>query len=341
MMMMTENAATTDDEDAELATADRGNELADGAHGKSVSEKTADDKTVDDKNDARQRDAKGRFQPLGAVKDQDDEAEESDDDEDHENEDDEGEDVAAAAGLDATHKAVPYSRFKQVVDKANRLATENTQLKTSLPRDATPKQQDPIEAISTQLEALYVKVEEARADGDTKTAAQLQQQIDGKNRELVRLDSTSISTRAAYAAQQNARYDAMLDVLEQAIDKINPASDDFDEAATKELEFQVAAHEKMGMSAPQALQRAAKLLFQVDPFSRSAVKEATKAQEKAAPEKKVDVKKALDTQNKQPPDAADRGVNNDSTKINVMALSDEDFERLPESKKKELRGDFA
>ena len=51
-------------------------------------------------------------------------------------------------------------------------------------------------------------------------------------------------------------------------------------------------------------------------------------------------KKAIDTQRKQPPDAGERGQHKDSTKINVAQLTDDEFDKLPESKKAQLRGDF-
>ena len=56
--------------------------------------------------------------------------------------------------------------------------------------------------------------------------------------------------------------------------------------------------------------------------------------------KGTDIKKALDREKKQPPDASDRGVNKDSTKIRVGDLDDETFSALPESKKAQLRGDY-
>lgn len=323
------------DEDADLANADRGDEVA-----------------TDQPADPAARDDKGRFtsKPAEVGDDGDPDRKTGDDDQDatvaaagdadaddeHQDQDDEDEDDAAATAA-AHAKTVPYARFKEVIEKANRLAAENAELKTGA-KQADAEPDDPAAVINQALDALYGQVEQARADGDVAQAAKLQRQIDQNNRDLGKLASTVISRQAAFAAQQNVRYDTMLEALEAQIDELNPGSETFNAVLVKEMEFQVAAYEKMGLPAAAALQRAAKLMFDVDPFTP---KTKHPSEASVTPmRKKPDVNKAVDTQRKQPPDASTRGVNKDSTKIHVAELSDEDFDQLPESKKRELRGDF-
>lgn len=202
---------------------------------------------------------------------------------------------------------------------------------------------DPIDEINASLEAMYEQVEEARADGDTKLAAKLQRDIDAKNREISRLESERVAGKVTSETRINVQYDTMIESLERGIPALDPAHEEYQPELVQELEFQVNAYEKAGLSATAALRRAVTLLFRVDPWaSRSAAKvEAPAPTAKKPEDKKPDIKKAIETTKKQPPDASDRGVNVEDKKIDARKLSDEDFDKLPEATKKRLRGDDA
>jgi hypothetical protein len=139
----------------------------------------------------------------------------------------------------------------------------------------------------------------------------------------------------------------MLDVVEANIGALNPQHDDFNENAVAELDFQVKAYEKMGMTAPDALRRATWLLFRFDPTkpAAKAEPEPEKKEDKPAKppvaEKKTDFKKSVETAKRQPPDGSGVGVSNDQTKLNPKTMTEEEMDALPESKRRELRGDFA
>lgn len=200
---------------------------------------------------------------------------------------------------------------------------------------------DPIDEINASLEAMYEQVEEARADGDTKLAAKLQRDIDAKNREISRLESERVAGKVTSETRINVQYDTMIESLERGIPALDPAHEEYQPELVQELEFQVNAYEKAGLSATAALRRAVTLLFRVDPWApRSAAKvEAPAPPAKKPEDKKPDIKKAIETSKKQPPDAADRGVNVEDKKIDPRKLSDEDFDKLPEATKRRLRGD--
>ena len=204
------------------------------------------------------------------------------------------------------------------------------------------EQADPIDEINASLEAMYEQVEEARADGDTKLAAKLQRDIDAKNREISRLESERVAGKVTAETRVNVQYDSMIESLERGIPALDPAHEEYQPELVQELEFQVAAYEKAGLTATAALRRAVTLLFRVDPWAPRTA--AAKAEEpapaaKKPDDKKPDIKKAIDTSKKQPPDASDRGVNVEDKKIDPRKLSDEDFDKLPEATKRRLRGD--
>ena len=97
---------------------------------------------------------------------------------------------------------------------------------------------------------------------------------------------------------------------------------------------------KNGIKAKQNIQKAVKLVMGETVDARRERLAAPAAP--AAPAAKLrDLNKAVDAANRQPPNMSERGVNKDDTKINISQLSDEEFDKLPLSKQRELRGDFA
>lgn len=210
----------------------------------------------------------------------------------------------------------------------------------SEPADKPAAKVDPTAEINAQLEELYVKVEEARADGDVVTAAATQRKLDALNRDLIKRESVAASQKMTAQMQADAQHDAMVDILEERYPQLSKASETFDADLVSELNFQVTAYERMGMSAPAALRKAVKIMLREDPFAPADKAAKVEEAKPAVPAKKTpDIKQAIDLNKRQPPDASNAGVNKDDQKINVMTLSEEEFEKLPESKKRQLRGD--
>lgn len=321
------------DDGQDLSKLDRGDDLPDEDEGPKETDgptKKADAEGVDEEDEGDDtdgkpaRDDKGRFKKAG------DEGEEGEEEEGEEEDEDDESDVPNAK--------IRISKMKEQRDgarlRALELERELDALRKQAPaKDEPAKKEDPTAAINAELDALYEQVEEARADGDTKLAAQLQRQIDSKNREAVKLEATQIASKATTEAAENARYDALLDQLEADIGALNPKHADHDPKAVEMLEFYTAAHEKMGMKATTALRQAAVIVFGW----------GSKQQDAPAPkveQRKVDAKKAIDTQKRQPPDMSTKGVNKDDTKIRVDSLTEEQWDALPESKRAQLRGDM-
>jgi hypothetical protein len=317
------------DDEEDLSALDRGDALP-------------EDEQDDDAEAQRTRDEQGRFKKADAKKAEAAEEEEEEPEEEPE-EEEEGEEGEDAKGKGSKNEVIRLNKMREQRDAARaaqaaleaRLAEVE---KTKAPaKDAAP---DPIEALNTEIDDLYEKVEEARADNDIKLAAQLQRQLDSKNREVLRIEAERIASKTTSQATENVRYDAMLEQYEAAYSILDPKSDDFDPKAVQALEYYVGLHEKGGMTPTKALRQTVQLLFGAPPAKQEAKGDDKKPEDKKPPVKKSDAKKAADTQKRQPPDAADRGNNNDDTSIKVSGLSEEDFEKLPETKKAQLRGDF-
>jgi hypothetical protein len=305
------------------------------------------------KKETPERDDKGRFVKQDEKAEEKSEekeeekkgeaAEEKEEAAEEEEEEEEGETAETEERDDTATKQVPYKRFKELVDQRRELQRELAEARAAATQagKAEDKQEDQVAVFNKRLDALYEKVEEARASGDSKQAATLQREIDGMNQAKLRAESQYVSRQAAFAAQQNSTYNQMLDYLERAAPVIDPNAADFSKDFVKELEFQVAAYEKMGMASPDALYKACGLLFDANPFDVTRREGATTKQEEKKPPaaKKTDVSKNLEAAKKIPPKGESRTSASDDTAIKAVELSDEEFDKLPESKKRELRGD--
>jgi hypothetical protein len=244
--------------------------------------------------------------------------------------------------LNKAHEQRDAQRARAEAAEARALAAEAKLRETEKP---APKREDPIAKINAELDELYVKAEELRQAGDVAEAAKVQRTIDSKNRDIGRIEAAQVAGAATTAAQINARYDAMLDVVEANVPLLDPQHEDYDKSAVKKLDFHVQAYEKMGMSPVDALKEAIGLLH---PDHGGLFDRAKKPAAKAAPDdkpaptqRKADPAKAVDTSRRQAPDGANKGANKDDTKIRAGALSEEDFDAIPLSKQREMRGDFA
>jgi hypothetical protein len=331
---------TDPDPDADTSKADRGDKV------ESPAAVEKDDKVDDkatDKGGARKRGPDGKFLPVdGAETEEEEETEEEDEEESTSEVSDDAETEEETEEEEETpdpkaakpEKTVPYSRFKEVVDQRKEMGVKLAQTESELVK-ATAKDKTEIETINASLDKLYEDVEKARADGDVAQAAKLQREIDTNNRKISRIETQLISRQEAFALSENNTYNFMLEQMEGRVPQVNPESPEFDKTVVAELEFQVGAYEKAGLSPTAALRRACALLFQQDVFGPVPAAAAAKGPQK----KPTDVKKNLEAARKSPPEPGSKGPAKEPAAKSVEDMTDEEFEALPESKRRELRGD--
>lgn len=269
----------------------------------------------------------------------------ADDDADADADEDDADEDEKKPQKDDKNYAIRLAKAKTQRDEARKqaeaLAARLKAIEDKLAEKETPKQEprvDPRVALEAQAEELYEKVEAARADGDTKQAAALQRELDKLNREISRYEAAAIAGRTTAKLTASQQYNAMLDVAEAVIDELNPDSDSFSREAVQQLTELVELYESQGLSAPAALSKATKAMYRIDLSKPPAPKAKTEETAKPAA-RKPNIAKAVDAANRQPPDTSGRGVSRDPGAIDVRSLSEEEFEKLPASKKAQLRGD--
>ena len=327
------------DPDAVDENADRG-DTVEGAEEEEEEQDEGADKGDDaGESDEQDRDEKGRFAKKDKKADDKKADDKSKDEEEEEEEEDESEDESDKKDNFPVRLNKAKQQRDEARERADRLERELAELRKGKPEKEEPKV-DPIKVIKDELAGLYEQVEELRADGNTKEAAKLQLQIDEKREEIAEMKAAKVATKATDEAAENGRYDALLDQIEADVPQMDPKHDDYDRAAVRAFEYHVAAYEKMGETPSKAARMSASLLFGWGTKKAAPAKEEP-AKKEPPPQKKVDVKTAVKNAGKQPPDSSTAGTNRgDDTNIKASKLSDEEFDKLPESKKRQMRGDF-
>jgi hypothetical protein len=345
-----------DDEDEDLSKLDRGDGLTD-------ADIERPDEEEEEEEEQPKRGADGKFVKKEEKPDDEEEEEEEEqpkkpakkeekkDEPAEEEEEEEEEETDADKAKDDKNLAI---RLRKALDQRDNTRTENDALKARLAavearleavaKKSEPPAVDPAKELSTKIDDLYEKVEEARADGDSKLAAKLQRELDTANREMIRLETRKDTQQLTAEQRENIVYDTMLDAIEAADPRVVKDSDEFDQKLVTRLNRTVKGYEATGMSPTAALREACDVVLGFDPTQpkKPEAKKEEEVEKKPAAKaeaKKVDVKKNVETSKKQPPDMSTRGVNKDDVTIDVAALSDEDFEKLPEATKAKLRGD--
>lgn len=248
----------------------------------------------------------------------------------------------------AGSKAVPYSRFKDVVDQKNTAQARITELEAKLAAPpaapaapaAAPAKADKVADLVAARAPLYTQVEEARLDGETALAATLQQQIDDLNAEILLEKSTAVSKQAVAIDRETQQYEALIDSLEATYPQFRSDAPEYDRALIVDINETSEAFEAKGLSPTAAMQRTLKIFAgRLNPAAPSAPAAAPAAP--AAPAAaKPDVAKSVAALKGQPADLSTAGANKDDVKINPATLSDEEYDNLPESTRAKLRGDF-
>lgn len=264
--------------------------------------------------------------------------------------------------------SIPKSRFDEAVRK-ERAEAEKARAQAKELEEKLRAQESgaDVKKIQEDLDALEDKLEAAMTEGTPEQRKALRKQIREKEDALVDARVNERSVIATAVAIEQIRYDAEVSVLEREYPFLNVDEDEtFDAELATELMDLKGAYEQTGLGSTAALKKAAKTLkHRLDAKKGEgkakedevAAADKKKAEEKEAAEKKVKeaeaaeaeakrkaaaVAKGTEAKGSQPPaktgevgktDAeADKGKK-------VKDMSEKEFDDLPESEKKRLRGD--
>lgn len=246
-------------------------------------------------------------------------------------------------------KFVPKGRFDEAVRK-ERAEKERLEarLKELEQRENERALSEDAEEANKQLTELISQHTQLISDGELEKASTIMQKMltlqgDIQSKALERTRKSSVQQ-----AKQEVQYDTTVERLEADYPQINPDSEDFDPDSVNEIQSYMAGLMQMQKLTPAAALRKATTTI-LGPKKEVVGDEPAAKEEEAAENglrrKEAAVKKAVETQSKQPPSTKDVGLDHDKEggaldASSVMKMTQEEFSKLPDDKLSSLRGDF-
>ena len=247
---------------------------------------------------------------------------------------------------------IPKSRFDEQVGKERaareaaeaRAAELERQLRS---QEAVKIKTQEIEGIEATITELETKHAELLLDGNSKEAAAVMKEIRHAERQIARAEADALADRRISQTLEAQKFDTVVARLEADYPQFNPESEAYDSDLVElVLTKQQKLMQNEGLSPSQAMEKAAKGVAERFAKAPEPAKDDTKglAAAKAEDRKQQQLSKNLDTIKKQPANMKESGIDSDKAGVtalpDVMSMSQDEFNALPESTKAKLRGDF-
>lgn len=297
--------AASHDDDAEITDKELGN---DGA---------VDDEEVEETEEREEKET-----PAKEEESEEEEEEESEEEEEAEEEEEEEETDGEVAKL--AKKLARAGKARERLEQKYREAQEKLQ---QYQQNQSAKSRAKTEEMLKELDELYDEVEEHRAAGRVKEASKAQRRIDELRSDMSRAQTVAAALYEAEKASETRLYNSMVAELETADPRFDKDSDEHDPELVEEVMELIEAFEARGHGASAALRKAVKAATREDPWSRA----TKKSIERKAEKRKTNVKKNIAAAKKQPPDEPGATKEKASSLPDMETISEEDFDKLPES----------
>lgn len=267
--------------------------------------------------------------------DPDDEEDDPDDEEDESDDEDVEEEDLEAAKTDDDPR-IPKKRFDYVNERRKQAERELEELRKK--DSQSEKQKDRLGEINNRLAELDGELTQAMVEGDDKKIRALRKEERQLSDEVmnVRLETT------AQQIKQQARYDAIVEQMEAQYPALNPEHDDYDEDAVSDVLDLRDAFQAKGETPAAALLKAIRWAMpeeSAEPEKPSLRREEGK-KKKPARSTKTPKKRNAKVRDSQPPSTAGRSSKETKDVIDVMNMSEEEFDKLPEKTLAKLGGDY-
>lgn len=264
-----------------------------------------------------------------------------------EEEETENEEQVTETGTEETveeeeEKLIPKSRFDAAVRKERALKEDlERRVKEYEERDQRAVASEDLSKAEALAREMIKQHTALIADGELDKAADIMEKILQLNSAVAARRADAKTKEAKAETREEIRYEALVAKLEADHPEINPDSEAYDADTVELLQATVSGYVQRGMSPSQALSKAVeRIMGKPDNASNR-----QKAEELGMRRRKEGVEKALAVKGKQP--ARTSGVGTDHDKVGgildaaaIMKMSQDEFAKLPESKLREMRGDF-
>jgi len=244
---------------------------------------------------------------------------------------------------------IPLARHKEILEKEReQRATLERQLAQYQQGGQIADMNAELTAAENAITKMWDEYNTLITDGELQKAADKQRQITKTERDMAEAKSDMKIHAAEVRATERARYNIVLERIENAFPSLNPDHEDYDEAAMSEVAELKDAYQLKGLTPTAALQKAVKLI--VEPrTTRQEIATTAKpnvAEKDVAAERKKDAAtKTAGAVAKTPPSLTRTGQNSDRLGggpldvAAVMKMSQKEFAQLSESDLAKMRGD--
>ncbi len=233
--------------------------------------------------------------------------------------------LASIANTEDGATKIPKQRFDEVNEKRKAAEQENKELREMLARQISNGA-----TVDFDFDEAYAKHAELIIEGETKEAAKLMGEIMQANRQQAKLEAeleVKVDTVEANTAK------IAIEAFE-AYPFLDPDSKEFNQEAYDKVNRFQDVYFKSGVRYDVALQQA---LADVAPMYSAA-----KSTDTTKPSGKMDaLRRNAAAAKQQPPNISGVGTGDrgKEARVNVAEMSESEFDALPESEKKRLRGD--
>ena len=246
-------------------------------------------------------------------------------------------------------KMIPLDRHKDILDR-QRARVESLERELSQQRQTGQQAEfnEDIAQRETAIQALEKKMHDQLLAGENEKAAETMTKIRHAEREVSDMKTEVRMQVAESRAIERARFDIVLERLEEAYPELNPEHEAFDENVVAEvLELQT-GFIRTGKSPSEALQKAVKyVLGKPETRAQQTAVDVTPRVNKddvAAQRKAEAAKKAAETIGKTPPNTKNVGLDSDKMgggpgNMDTSKLSYDEFSKLPDEVIRKMRGD--
>jgi hypothetical protein len=239
-----------------------------------------------------------------------------------------------------TEGRVPKSRFDEVNERMKKAEAKVEGLEKQLETVIEGKTEEIVPEYD--YEGKEKEAMDAILEGDTKKYAEIRAEIRAAERQDTLREAEKLAEKGDRTLKETLTFEEAGAKIEEQYPELSQKSEIFNEAAREELLDLYVGYAKSGSyTSVQALQKAAKVVAKVYDLGAKDEVVEDKEPDNVVTLKQPDVKKKIKVAEDQPPELESRapGTSGAEPTIDVVNMPDDEFEALPESTKRRLRGD--
>jgi hypothetical protein len=250
--------------------------------------------------------------------------------------------VEEVAEAEAEVAKIPKERFDEVNERMKIAERERDELKERLNSVVEEKREEP-EPEPFDYKAKEQEAMDAMLEGDAEKYSAINQEIRQAEKDEYVREAEKIANQGDLQVQEAATFDEVGAKIERDFPQFVEDGDSYNAKAREELMDLYVGYAKSGLyTRAQALQRAAdkaaKIHDLIRPDDNSGTEETA---DNVVNIKKSNPKQKAAVSNSQPPSMESRAAGTgDEPRVDIMSMSDEEFDSLPESTKRRARGDL-